>query len=49
VLNSTGRTVGAHRAHGDGRLSLVDIVGGLPEARRGWQQAEPGAPGTLAM
>ena len=35
VLNAAGRTVGAYRVRGDGRLVLVDIVGGLPPAATG--------------
>jgi 6-phosphogluconolactonase len=35
VLNASGRTVGAYRVRGDGRLVLVDIVGGLPAGTTG--------------
>jgi 6-phosphogluconolactonase len=35
VLNAAGRTVGAYRVRGDGRLVLVDVVGGLPPATTG--------------
>jgi 6-phosphogluconolactonase len=35
VLNAAGRTVGAYRVRGDGRLLLVDVVGGLPPATTG--------------
>jgi 6-phosphogluconolactonase len=35
VLNAAARTVGAYGVRGDGRLALVDIVGGLPAGATG--------------